>query len=178
MDWVKTDPSVYPGVKNSAGQPAVEYKEGLNIGYRWYDAQGVTPAFPFGHGLSYTTFSMSNLTVTPKISDGTQPIQIQFFLQNTGARAGAEVPQLYLGLPSSIGEPSKRLVGFSKVQLNPGETANVQLTIDPAATNHPLSYWDINNSNWNTATGFYPIYVGSSSGDIALRGTILVRPPQ
>ncbi|TMH28588.1 MAG: glycosyl hydrolase [Betaproteobacteria bacterium] len=178
MDWVKTDPSVFPGVSNVAGQPQVEYKEGLNIGYRWYDAQGVTPAFAFGHGLSYTTFSMSALTVTPKISDGTQPIRIQFVLQNTGGRAGAEVPQLYLGLPSSIGEPPKRLVGFAKLQLNPGEQTTVQLTIDPAATNHPLSYWDTNSNNWSVANGFYPIYVGSSSADIALTGTILVRPPQ
>ena len=175
MDWVKTDPSVYPGVKNLVGQPEVEYKEGLNIGYRWYEAKGVTPAFPFGHGLSYTTFSMSNLTVTPKISDGTQPIRIQFVLQNTGGRAGAEVPQLYLGFPSAIGEPPKRLVAFAKVQLDPGEMTNVQLTIDPAATNHPLSYWDSNSNNWNIANGFYPIYVGSSSGNIALRGTIMVK---
>jgi len=142
-------------VRNLVGQPEVEYKEGLNIGYRWYDAKGVTPAFPFGHGLSYTTFSMSNLSVTPKISDGTQPISIQFFLQNTGPVAGAEVPQLYLGLPPQTGEPPKRLVAFSKVQLNPGERTNVQLTINPAASNHPLSYWDTNTNNWTIAPGFY-----------------------
>jgi beta-glucosidase len=163
----------WPGVIVN-GILTATYAEGLQMGYRWYDAQGVAPLFPFGFGLSYTTFSMSNLTVTPKISDGTQPIRIQFVLQNTGGRAGAEVPQLYLGLPSSIGEPPKRLVGFAKVQLNSGEKATVQLTINPAATNHPLSYWDINSNNWNTANGFYPIYVGSSSGDIALRGTLLV----
>ncbi len=178
MDWVRTDSSVFPGVRNLVGQPEVEYKEGLNIGYRWYDAKGVTPAFPFGHGLSYTTFSMSNLSVTPKISDGTQPISIQFFLENTGPVAGAEVPQLYLGLPPQTGEPPKRLVAFSKVQLNPGERTNVQLTINPAASNHPLSYWDTNTNNWTIAPGFYPIYVGSSSADIALLGTILVRPPR
>ena len=178
LDWVRTDPSVYPGVGNAAGQPKVTYKEGLTIGYRWYEANGVAPAFPFGHGLSYTTFSMFNLSVTPKISDGTQPISIQFFLQNTGPLAGAEVPQLYLGLPFQTGEPPKRLVAFDKVQLNPGERTMVQLTIDPAATNHPLSYWNINSNNWSIAGGFYPIYVGSSSADIALRGTILVRPPQ
>jgi beta-glucosidase len=178
MDWVKTDPSVFPGVRNLVGQPEVEYKEGLNIGYRWYDANGVTPAFPFGHGLSYTTFSMSNLSVTPKISDGTQPISIQFFLQNTGPVEGAEVPQLYLGLPPQTGEPPKRLVAFNKVRLNPGERTMVQFTIDPAATNHPLSYWDSNSNNWSNARGFYPIYVGRSSADIKLTGTLLVRPPQ
>jgi beta-glucosidase len=178
MDWARTDPSVFPGVRNLVGQPEVEYKEGLNIGYRWYDANGVTPAFPFGHGLSYTTFSMSNLSVTPKISDGTQPISIQFFLQNTGPVAGAEVPQLYLGLPPQTGEPPKRLVAFNKVRLNPGERTMVQFTINPAATNHPLSYWDSNGNNWSNARGFYPIYVGSSSADIKLTGTVLVRPPQ
>ena len=178
MDWVKTDPSVFPGVRNLIGQPEVEYKEGLNIGYRWYDANAVTPAFPFGHGLSYTTFSMSNLSVTPKISDGTQPISIQFFLQNIGPVAGAEVPQLYLGLPPQTGEPPKRLVAFNKVRLNPGERTLVQFTINPAATNHPLSYWDSNSNNWSNARGFYPIYVGSSSADIKLTGTVLVRPPQ
>jgi beta-glucosidase len=178
MDWVRTDPSVFPGVRNLVGQPEVEYKEGLNIGYRWYDAKGVTPAFPFGFGLSYTTFKLSTLTVTPKISDGTQPISIQFFLENTGLRAGAEVPQLYLGLPPQTGEPPKRLVAFSKVQLNPGERTSVQFTIDPAASNHPLSYWDTNTNNWTIAPGFYPIYIGSSSADIALLGTVLVRPPR
>ena len=107
-----------------------------------------------------------------------QPITIQFFLQNTGSVAGAEVPQLYLGLPPQTGEPPKRLVAFNKVPLNPGERAMVQLTINPAATNHPLSYWDSAGSNWTIARGFYPIYVGSSSADIKLTGTILVRPPQ
>ncbi|TMH09031.1 MAG: glycosyl hydrolase, partial [Betaproteobacteria bacterium] len=84
MEWAKSDPSAFPGVRDPLGQPEVTYKEGLNIGYRWYDANAITPAFPFGHGLSYTTFSMSNLSVTPKISDGTQPISIQFVLRNTG----------------------------------------------------------------------------------------------
>ena len=68
-------------------------------------------------------------------------------------------------------------MAFSKVQLNPGERTSVQLTIDPAATNHPLSYWDVNTNNWKIAPGFYPIFVGSSSKDIALFGTALVRPP-
>jgi beta-glucosidase len=178
MDWASTDPSVFPGIRNVAGQPDVQYKEGLNIGYRWYDANGITPAFPFGHGLSYTTFSMSGLSVTPKMADGTQPISIEFFLENTGTRAGAEVPQLYLGLPFQTGEPPKRLVAFDKVWLNPGERTKVKLTIDPAASNHPLSVWNSGTGNWSTVPGFYPLYLGRSSADIALRGTLLVRPPQ
>jgi beta-glucosidase len=178
MDWLRAEPAIFPGVANAAGQPAVEYKEGLNIGYRWYESNGVTPAFPFGHGLSYTTFAMSNLSITSKTSDGVQPISIQFTVQNTGSRAGAEVAQLYLGLPTQTGEPPKRLVGFEKVWLNPGESATVRLTIDPAATNHPLSYWDTGSSNWNVAGGYYPIYVGNSSANISLRGTVRVsRPP-
>ena len=166
MDWVKTDPSVYPGVKNLAGQPQVEYKEGLKIGYRWYDAMGVTPAFPFGHGLSYTSFAYSNFQVTPTVSDGTTPFTVQFTVQNTGNRAGADVPQIYLGFLGAFGEPPKRLVGFQKISLNPGEQKLVTLPIDPTATNHPLSYWDTNAQNWALAHGKLSFYLGHSAGDI------------
>jgi len=177
LDWVKTDPSVYPGVKNAAGQPAVEYKEGLTIGYRWYDAKGVAPAFPFGHGLSYTTFNISKLTVTPKVSDGTHPILVQFFVENTGSRYGAEVPQVYLGLPTSLGEPPKRLVAFQKVWLNPGEKTKIQISIDPSATNHPLGMWDSVAQNWSTVDGTYQMLVGNSATNIVLGDTITVRTP-
>ena len=85
MDLTKTDPSLFPGVRNAAGQPEVTYKEGLNIGYRWYDAMGVTPAFAFGHGLSYTAFKISKLEVTPKKTDGSKAIKVQFFVENTGS---------------------------------------------------------------------------------------------
>ena len=140
LDWVKTDSSVYPGVKNAAGQPEVQYKEGLNIGYRWYDAKGVTPAFSFGHGLSYTTFSISKLEATPKKTDGTKPIMVQFFVENTGTRYGAEVPQVYHRLPTSIGEPPKRLVAFEKVWLNPREKRKIQASIDRMQRTAPLGY--------------------------------------
>jgi beta-glucosidase len=177
MDWVRTDPSVYPGVKNAAGQPGVEYKEGLNIGYRWYDAKGVTPAFSFGHGLSYTTFSISKLEATPKKTDGTEPIKLQFFVENTGARYGAEVPQVYLGLPTSVGEPPKRLVAFEKIWLNPGEKRKIQISIDPSATHHPLGYWDSSAQKWVIAGGEYQIYVGNSASNIVLHDSITVRTP-
>ena len=177
LDWVKTDPSVYPGVKNAAGQPAVEYKEGLNIGYRWYDAKGVTPAFPFGHGLSYTTFSISKLEATPKKTDGTKLIKVQFFVENTGTRYGAEVPQVYLGLPTSLGEPPKRLVAFEKVWLNPGEKRKIQISIDPNSTNHPLGYWGSGAQNWVIADGEYQVYVGNSATNILLNDSITVRTP-
>jgi beta-glucosidase len=175
LDWVKTDPSVYPGVKNLAGQPQVEYKEGLTIGYRWYDVKGVAPAFPFGHGLSYTTFKISKLEVTPKVSDGTQPLRIQFFVENTGSRYGAEVPQVYLGLPTSLGEPPKRLVAFKKVWLGPHEKTKIKLCIDPSATNHPLGHWDSEEQEWKIADGNYQVYLGSSATDIALNAAVTIR---
>jgi len=177
LDWVKTDSSVYPGVKNAAGQPEVQYKEGLNIGYRWYDAKGVTPAFSFGHGLSYTTFSISKLEATPKKADGTKPIMVQFFVENTGTRYGAEVPQVYLGLPTSIGEPPKRLVAFEKVWLNPGEKRKIQISIDPNATNHPLGYWESSTQKWVIAEGDYQVYVGNSATNILLNDSVTVRTP-
>ena len=177
LDWVKTDSSVYPGVKNAAGQPEVQYKEGLNIGYRWYDAKGVTPAFSFGHGLSYTTFSISKLEATPKKTDGTKPIMVQFFVENTGTRYGAEVPQVYLGLPTSIGEPPKRLVAFEKVWLNPGEKRKIQISIDPNATNHPLGYWESSTQKWVIAEGDYQVYVGNSATNILLNDSVTVRTP-
>jgi beta-glucosidase len=175
MDLVKIDPSLFPGVSNAAGQPEVIYKEGLNMGYRWYDANGVAPAFPFGHGLSYTTFEISKLEVTPKKTDGTKPIKVRFVITNTGSRKGAEVAQVYLGLPGSIGEPPKRLVAFKKVWLNPGEKKNVRLLIDPSASNHPLGYWDSDAQNWAIAVGDYGIFVGNSAANIVLKDTITVR---
>ena len=149
------------------------------MGYRWYDAQNIAPLFPFGFGLSYTSFSISNLEVTPQVSDGTHPILVQFFVENTGSRSGAEVPQVYLGLPASTGEPPKRLAGFAKVRLDPGEKTRVHLVIDPAASNHPLSYWDSEHGGWTIADGDYAIYLGNSSRDIALTRSVHVsRPPR
>ena len=155
----------YPGVTVN-GIPTATYSEGLQTGYRWYDAQGITPLFPFGHGLSYTTFAYSNFQVTPAVSLGTTPFTVQFTVQNTGTRAGADVPQIYLGFLPEFSEPPKRLVGFQKVSLNPGEQKLVTLSIDPSATNHPLSYWDTTAQNWDLMHGKLSFYLGRSSGDI------------
>jgi beta-glucosidase len=176
LDWARTDAALFPGVPNAAGQPEVTYKEGLTIGYRWYDARNVAPAFPFGHGLSYTTFRISSLEVVPKVSDGIHPITVRFLVENTGRRDGAEVPQVYLGLPASAGEPPKRLVGFQKVMLRPGEKKMFAITIDPAASHHPLGYWDSVTQRWVVAAGEHIVYVGSSSRDLALRDVVTVRP--
>lgn len=157
----------------------VEYTEGLDMGYRWYDQNNVRPAFAFGHGLSYTDFSISKLVVTPKTSDGTHPIRVQFQIQNTGHVAGAEVGQVYLTLPAGAsGEPVKRLVGFDKVTLQPGEKKTVSVTIDPAASNHPLSVWDTATDAWSTVEGEYTVYVGDASDNLPLQSTVTVRKPR
>jgi beta-glucosidase len=178
LDWVKTDAALFPGVRDAAGNPEVTYKEELNVGYRWYETKGIEPAFPFGHGLSYTTFRISNLVVTPNVVDGRQPIQVRFTIENTGTRQGAEVAQVYLGLPSVPGEPQKRLVGFEKVALAPGAKKAVQVTIDPGATNHPLGYWNSTTQRWTIADGRYTVYVGNSSRHTLLKDVVTVRGAQ
>lgn len=162
----------YPGVMVN-GVRTVTYTEGLEMGYRWYDAHNVAPQFPFGFGLSYTTFTITQLAVT-KQADGTKPISVRFVVQNNGTRAGSEVPQVYLSLPSSTGEPPKRLVAFEKVSLAPGEKKAIELTIDPGSSNHPLGYWDSASQKWVTASGLYRISVGNSSAHAVLQETISV----
>ena len=168
-----------PGMGFAAGGPyTVEYSEGLRIGYRWFDAQGIAPLFPFGHGLSYTTFAISDLSVSARATDGTRPISVEFMVRNTGRVRGAEVPQVYLTLPASAGEPAKRLVGFDKVWLSPGERRKVRIVIDPRAANHPLGVWDTVAQAWTIPLGAYRVQVGRSAGDIVLGDTVTVRTPR
>jgi beta-glucosidase len=156
------------------GPYTVEYSEELNIGYRWFDAKGIAPLFPFGHGLSYTTFAMSDLRVTPRAVNGTRPIAVELTVRNTGRRRGAEVPQVYLSLPASAGEPPKRLVGFEKVWLDPGEQRQVRIVIDPRAANHPLGVWDAGKQRWAVPAGEYRVQVGRSAGEIVAAETVKV----
>jgi beta-glucosidase len=141
------------------------YNEGLEVGYRWYQAENIVPQVCFGFGLSYTTFTITNVAVTPS-TDGTTPITVTATVNNTGAVYGAEVVQVYLGFPANLGEPPRRLVGFQKIWLNPGTSGNVSITIDPAASNYPLSYWNTTTHNWAIQSGTYPVYVGNSSGAV------------
>lgn len=134
-------PERHPGVDEGDGYPVIRYSEGLEMGYRWYQANGVPPRFPFGYGLSYTTFALQDVSVDAGERPGTDPITVRARVTNTGAVAGAEVVQVYLGFPTSAGQPPKRLVGFAKVQVEPGATERVEIVVDPAATNHPLSVW-------------------------------------
>jgi beta-glucosidase len=141
------------------------YSEKLQVGYRWYDAQNIAPLFPFGFGLSYTTFSYANLTVSTPDSAGN--VSVGFDMTNTGARAGADVAQVYVGQPASSGEPPKNLRGFQRVQLNPGQTQHVTLTLDARS----FQTW---TTAWTNTAGTHQIYVGSSSRDIKLTGSVTV----
>ncbi len=137
----------------------LRYDEGLKVGYKWYDAEKKPVLFPFGFGLSYTTFSYSNLKVTSG-----KETTISFTLKNTGSRAGDEVAEVYAALPASAGEPPKRLVGWSKVHLNAGESTEVTVTVDPRF----LSIYNEATDAWDLVPGAYSIMVGGSSQDLPL----------
>lgn len=137
----------------------VHYTEGLKVGYKWYQAEHKPVLFPFGFGLSYTTFSYSDLQVEP----GTTPT-VTFTVKNTGDRAGQEIAEVYAGLPASTNEPPKRLVGWSKVQLNAGESKQVSITIPQLY----LSIYSEQQSGWKLVPGSYSFMVGGSSADLPL----------
>jgi beta-glucosidase len=149
----------WPGINGHSS-----FSEQLLVGYRWYQAKGITPLFPFGFGLSYTNFRYSGLSVR---SDATGA-QVSFKVTNAGRRAGAEVAQLYVGDPPSTGEPPRQLKGYAKVELAPGETRQVTLALDERA----FSYWNAATHAWTVAPGCYGLFVGGSSADEALAGSI------
>ena len=144
--------------------------DGFNVGYKWYATQGYTPLFPFGFGLSYTTFSITNPQLTADTSTNSPSIQVSFDVQNTGTRAGAEVAQVYLGLPPSTGE-AMRLVGWQKVPLTPGQQQNETIQVNASDSSHPFSYWDVNSQGWLVASGTYTVYLGNSSSNVTAIGT-------
>ena len=155
---------VFPGsqFKMNTRQFEVDYREGLKVGYKWYQAEGKQPLFPFGHGLSYTSYSYSDLAV----KQGRSPA-VTFAVKNTGARAGAEIAQVYVELPQAAGEPFKRLVAWDKVQLAPGETKSVTLNLDP----HYLSIFNADKDEWELVPGAYKVLVGGSSQETPLSTT-------
>lgn len=148
---------------------AVNYSEGYNVGYKWFDANGLTPLFPFGFGLSYTIFSISNAAVVNNLSSASKPnFQVTFNLANTGTVGGAEVAQVYLGMPPNLNEPPKRLVGWQKVKLDPGASQSVTIEVDQNDSSHPISYWDSTSGAWTVAAGTYTVYLGNSSAATSL----------
>jgi beta-glucosidase len=144
----------------------VRYKEGVFVGYRYYDKNNVTPLFPFGHGLSYTTFKYSDILVK-KLADGSA--QVTFDITNTGKSLGTETVQLYVrDKVSKVERPDKELKKFSKVTLKPGEKTKVTYQIN----NSDLSFYDVSQSKWLVESGDFDILVGSSSRDIRLTGLL------
>ncbi len=156
----------YPGVNGVA-----QYSEGIFVGYRAYDRRNIAPLFPFGYGLSYTTFRYSNLSVTPGGPSAPDRVTVRLDVTNSGRRAGAEVVQLYLGIPSTaVPEPSRQLKGFHKVYLKPGQTQHVAFALSA----RDLSYWDTRANGWVVQRGRYQVMVGSSSRDIRLQSSFTV----
>lgn len=169
-------PQQFPGAARAdAKSQTVAYSEKLHIGYRWYDAnisghcapvRAVNPcvAFPFGHGLSYTRLAMGK----PRLEQVDNSYRAVVTVRNTGKRSGTEVVQAYLSLPPSANalgatQPPKRLVGFRKVELVPGATGTVEIVINPASSNHPLSVWSEQEKKWVIPQGQYTVWVGRSS---------------
>jgi beta-glucosidase len=150
----------------------VKYSEGIFVGYRHYDKSGSKPAFPFGYGLSYTTFKYSNLAVTPQSGDLSSPIAVAFDVTNTGSREGAEVAELYVGQSHArIPRPVKELKGFAKVNLKPGETRHVQISLDRRA----FYYYNVDKKDWTAESGEFAILVGGSSDNTPLRGAFALK---
>ena len=151
-----------------AGLPPfqVHYDEGLKVGYKWYDAENKAVLFPFGYGLSYTTYSYSGLKVTPGAK-----VTVSFSVQNTGNREGAEIAQVYASLPASTSEPPKRLVGWTKVWLKPGESKDVWVEIDRKY----LSIFNVQQNGWQLVPGDYNIMAGSSSQSLPLKQSVALQ---
>jgi beta-glucosidase len=180
-DLPANTPEQYPGKDG-----VVHYSEGIFVGYRHYDAKNITPLFPFGYGLSYTTFSYTNLTVTilNKPSDAvyignqyklfSKPVvDVAFDVSNTGNRAGKETVQLYLGLPSApdVPQPPLELKHFAKVPLQPGQTAHIRFELDGQS----LACWDDDYYAWTVLPGTYRVMVGGSSRNTPLETSFTVR---
>ncbi|WP_030718920.1 glycoside hydrolase family 3 protein [Streptomyces sp. NRRL S-237] len=157
------EPLRYPGVGGRQ-----EYSEGIHVGHRWYDTQRVTPLFPFGHGLSYTTWQYEKLTVRPQRGG----LRVEFTVRNTGRRKGTEVAQVYLG-PSAeleLDQPVRALAGYRRLVLAPGQAERVTLDINARA----LSSWDPEQHAWVLGSGRRQVFVGRSSRELPLRSKAVV----
>jgi len=156
----------FPAYDTTPG-PAEElvYREGVNVGYRGFDAAGVEPCFPFGHGLGYTTFEYESLSLTSDgLADG-EPLQLRVKLRNAGTRPGKEVVQVYVAdLESSVERPPRELKGFAVVRLKSGEAVELTLALE----DRDLAYWDAARGSWRIEPGRFEIQVGRSSRDIRL----------
>ncbi|MEY9873166.1 beta-glucosidase [Streptacidiphilus sp. MAP12-33] len=141
------------------------YSEGVNIGYRWYQSQNITPLFPFGYGLSYTKFSFSNLSVGAFNADGEATVTAT--MTNTGSVAGADVAQMYVGDPAASNDPPLQLRGFDRATLNPGQSTTVSFPLSI----HDLASWSGTDNQWEAQAGTYAIRVGDASNSLPLTGS-------
>ena len=158
-------PERYRGVPE---KEQVIFTEGIFTGYRWHDKQNIEPMYPFGHGLSYTTFAYSGLRTVPREGG----VDVSFTVRNTGAVAGSEVAQIYVGPPAREPAPMavRSLAGFQRLDLAPGESKTLTVQVP----SRQLSYWSESQQSWILAGGRRPFYVGSSSRDIRLTGAVAV----
>lgn len=167
-DYPATDPK-YPERSMKGVDGKTTYSEGVNVGYRWFDKEHIAPLFPFGHGLSYTTFDYSDLAVAAAADGG---LEVTVTIQNTGNMDSDEVPQVYLGAPDSIPAgvqfPVRSLVGFDRIHLKAGEARRISLYVAP----RQLQYWSTAETKWVTAGGKREVSVGASSRDLRLHQTI------
>jgi beta-glucosidase len=168
------DNATYHSHYPNDGPKRVKYTEGVFVGYRHFDHDNVKPLFPFGFGLSYTTFAYKNLTISPATTGFAQgPATVSFDVTNTGSRAAAEVAQVYVGDPhNSVPRPPRELKGFSKIELKPGETKRVSVPLDFRS----LAYYDVQGHTWKADPGAFNIYVGRSDADIQLQGKLTYQP--
>ncbi|WP_375105207.1 beta-glucosidase [Paenibacillus sp. RS8] len=161
-----------PSFLNFPGEgDTVEYKEGLFVGYRYYDKKELEPLFPFGFGLSYTEFQYSNLTISKSSIKDNESVKVTATVKNTGTRAGKEIVQLYVSdVESSVIRPLKELKGFQKLALQPGEEQEVAFELDKRS----FAYYNVNIGDWHVESGIFDIAIGSSSRDIRLTASIEV----
>jgi len=158
----------YPGENGK-----VRYGEGIFVGYRYYDKKEIAPLFPFGHGLSYTTFQYSNLQISATSMTPNELLEVNVDITNTGKVAGKEIVQLYVhDVKATFARPKKELKAFTKVELAAAETKTVTFTLDREA----FWYFDTRKNTWATEPGDFEILVGSSSRDIHLRGSFRLAP--
>ncbi|MBV8437932.1 MAG: glycoside hydrolase family 3 C-terminal domain-containing protein [Silvibacterium sp.] len=171
ISWERqiTDNPSYAHYYPDPGTNKIVYREGIFMGYRGYEHNHVEPQYPFGFGLSYTTFSMSNLKAE---AAGDDRFHVTFDVTNTGQRAGATVAQVYVGEDSpKVDRPSKELKGFARVMLQPGETKSLAIELNPRS----FSYYDVASSSWKADAGSYTLMLGDSSEDIQQKTTVRLR---
>ncbi len=162
------------GPDNDMSQPIndLHYKEGVFVGYRWYEAKKIAPLYAFGHGLSYTTFAYEGLKLSDPVLSAGSRLSIEFQVKNTGTVAGEEVAQLYVGAVSpSLPRPIKELKGYSKIALLPGQSQVVRIRL----TERDFAFWDTAKHDWRAEPGEYRVFVGGASDQIALEGKVTLK---